>query len=142
MVKRCVAAGCSNTTKEGYSLFKFPRDPNLRRQWAKQICRTRAEWTPTESSVLCSTHFTEDCFELNTAIAATFGMKIKRRLKPDAIPTVFERPISGASESTASCGEPSRKRQAAGKSSMKAGLKKRSSAYEKRERLWVNIIVF
>ena len=34
------------------------------------------------------------------------------------------------------------KRQAAGKSSMKAGVKKRSSAYEKRERLRVNIIVF
>ena len=96
------------------------------------------EWTPTESSVLCSTHFTKDCFEPNTSIAATFGMKIK----PDAIPTIFERPISGASESTASCGEPSRKRQAAGESSMKAGVKKRSSAYEKRERLWVNIIVF
>ena len=27
------------------SLFKFPRDKNLRRQWTRQIERTRAKWT-------------------------------------------------------------------------------------------------
>ena len=35
MVNRCVAAGCSNTPSDRVSLFKFPRDGALRRQWEK-----------------------------------------------------------------------------------------------------------
>ena len=37
MVKRCVAAGCSNTHSDGVSLFHFPRDPSLRLQWTRQV---------------------------------------------------------------------------------------------------------
>ena len=53
--------------------------------------RTRAEWKVTEHSYLCSEHFTLDCFEADTAIAATFGIKKRKRLKPNAIPTIFVR---------------------------------------------------
>ena len=54
MLNRCVAAGCSNTARPGIALYKFPKDPVLRKQWERQVQRTRAKWTATESSVLCS----------------------------------------------------------------------------------------
>ena len=61
MVKRCIAAGCSNTYKQNVSLFIFPRDPTLRERWTRQVRRTRAGWSgPTATSYLCSNHFTED----------------------------------------------------------------------------------
>ncbi len=94
MVNRCVAAGCSNTPTERISLHKFPTDPKLREKWVKQVRRTRAQWTPTKHFVLCSEHFSEDSFEVDSAIAATFGISNKRRLKPDAVPTIFQRQSS------------------------------------------------
>uniref|UniRef100_A0A3B3VZZ0 THAP-type domain-containing protein n=1 Tax=Poecilia latipinna TaxID=48699 RepID=A0A3B3VZZ0_9TELE len=63
MPKRCVAAGCCNYPNEHISLFSFPKDEKLRDQWTQQVQRTRGSWLPTPSSVLCSEHFTADCFE-------------------------------------------------------------------------------
>ena len=40
MVSRCVAGGCSNTPSPGVSLYKFPKDPALQKQWEKQVQRT------------------------------------------------------------------------------------------------------
>ena len=38
----CIAAGCSNTSNiEGVSLFKFPKDESLKREWIEQVKRTR-----------------------------------------------------------------------------------------------------
>ena len=86
MGKRCIATGCSNTNSDGVSLFRFPRDPSLRKKWNKQVQRTRADWKDaTEYSVLCSDHFTSDSFEMDSFLAARFGMAKKKRLKPDAI---------------------------------------------------------
>jgi hypothetical protein len=42
--KKCIAAGCSNSHKDGISLFKFPSDNKLRKMWIKQVQRTRAKW--------------------------------------------------------------------------------------------------
>ena len=92
MVNRCVAAGCSNTPSDSVSLFRFPKDHIVRNQWEKQVQRTRAKWKATEHSFLCSEHFTDDSFEVDSAIASKFGMKIRKRLKPGAVPTVFHRP--------------------------------------------------
>ena len=86
MVNRCVAAGCFNTASDRISLFKFPKDPELRKQWEKQVHRTRAQWKATEHSHICSEHFISDAFELDSAIAATFGMKKRKTLKPGAVP--------------------------------------------------------
>ena len=85
------AAGCSNGSTHHISLFKFPRDPALRKEWIKQVQRTRASWNPTDNSSLCSEHFTADCFEADATLASTFGIRKRRRLKPGAIPTIFER---------------------------------------------------
>ena len=145
MVKRCVAAGCSNTYLKNVSLFNFPRDTSLRRRWTKQVQRTHGQWSgPTTNSTLCSDHFTEDCFETSTLLAPKLGIKIRKRLKPDAVPTIFPRPIQlsaatplsterTASVQTSSVDQPGNDVQPA--------AKKRRSAYEKRERARVSIKV-
>ena len=100
MPNRCVAAGCSNTARPGITLYKFPKDPVLRKQWERQVQRTRVKWTATESSVLCSKHFSVECFEESTALASQFGISYKRsrRLVRGAVPTIF---LSAAAVSTA-----------------------------------------
>jgi hypothetical protein len=70
MVKRCVVAGCSNTHADGVSLFKFPVDKLMRRKWIRQIQSTRAKWTATETSLICSQHFTENCFEQSSILSS------------------------------------------------------------------------
>ncbi|XP_018947770.1 si:dkey-228b2.6 [Cyprinus carpio] len=57
--------------------FKLPLKEEHRRLWIVNMGKD-AEWTPSESSSLCSAHFTPDCFESGSA-----------RLHSDAIPTVF-----------------------------------------------------
>ena len=139
MVKNCVAANCSNTYGQGVSLFKFPKDPELRQKWIKNIQRTRANWSgPGEHSVLCSQHFESSCFEVDSELAAQMGIQKRRRLKPDAVPTLFDRPaIQLPSQSQSEC-DPSgssRKRASAASSSLAgATTKKPRTAYEKRER--------
>ena len=94
MVKRCIAAGCSNTYKNNVSLFTFPRDHSLREQWTRQVRRTRAGWSgPTATSYLCSDHFTEDCFDESSLMAAKLGIQKRKTLKPDAVPTVFPKTV-------------------------------------------------
>ena len=92
MPKRCVAYSCGNINKDGVSLFTFPRDVSLKK-WADQVKRTRDKWSgPTQYSFLCSCHFTTECFEPDSAIAASVGLKRTVRLKPDAVPSIFKRP--------------------------------------------------
>ena len=89
MVKSCVAAGCTKTSNDGISFFKFPSNPVMRQRWTKEVQRTRDRWSgPSQRSVLC---FTADSFEPDSAIAPTMGITKRQRLKPDAVPTIFER---------------------------------------------------
>ena len=128
-MKRCVAAGCSNTYRDGVSLFLFPKDPQMRKKWADQVKRTRNKWDgPTDHSVLCSCHFEEHCFEADMKLAQSFGVegKKKPRLKPDAVPTLFQRPKRPTSVDAVT--EPSQP------------VKKRRVAFEKRERQRVSVV--
>ena len=99
----------------------------------KQVRRTRAQWTPTKNSVLCSEHFSEDSFEVDSAIAATFGIS-KRRLKPDAVPTIFQRQSSVGSGSEDQ--RVPRKRSA--DPLIATSSKRARGAVEKRERIRVS----
>uniref|UniRef100_A0A3P9JNS6 THAP-type domain-containing protein n=1 Tax=Oryzias latipes TaxID=8090 RepID=A0A3P9JNS6_ORYLA len=74
MPSRCVAAGCSNTSSESVSVYKFPKQETLLKQWTKQVQRTRANWVPTASSTLCSEHFEADCFEKTPQLMKDMGM--------------------------------------------------------------------
>ena len=39
MPRRCIAAGCSTSTGEGYSLHEFPRDDSTRAKWTRAVKR-------------------------------------------------------------------------------------------------------
>ncbi|KAF3847117.1 hypothetical protein F7725_020145 [Dissostichus mawsoni] len=94
MPSRCVAANCSNTNKDGVSLFKFSKELSLRSQWTAQVQRTRQGWSPSTSSVLCSAHFTESCFDNKPLLKESLGFNVQHKviLLPDAIPSLFKRP--------------------------------------------------
>ena len=89
MPNRCVAYGCSNTTNvEGITTYYFPKDISLKKKWIAQVKRTRDKWSgPTAHSVLCCNHFDQDCFEEGFEL----GIKKRRKLKENAIPTIFKR---------------------------------------------------
>ncbi len=93
MVRRCVAAFCDKTAKEGVSLFQFPKDPEGRRIWAEQVRRTRDRWEgPSDSSVLCNRHFKADCFEDRPGLYEQFDIGLRApKLKQNAVPTLFKR---------------------------------------------------
>lgn len=100
MGKFCVAGYCSNSSKDGVSLHRFPKTEPYRTLWTRAVRNTRKDWLrPTNYSFLCSAHFTDNCFlEFVGTKFQDFGLSPHklRRLKPDAVPTVF-----GVSESTA-----------------------------------------
>ena len=93
-------------------LFKFPSDGILRRKWEKQVQQTRAQWKATEHSFLCSDHFTEDCFEVDSALASQFGMKKRRWFKSGSVPTIFHRPSTAQVRGSEAEERSSRKRTA------------------------------
>ena len=90
MPNKCVAYGCSNSSKDdGISVFHFPKNE---KKWIMQVSKTRDKWKgPTASSVVCSDHFTQKSFEDD--LYQAFGIEKKRKLKPNAIPTIFKRSI-------------------------------------------------
>ena len=107
MPNRCVAAGCGNMPSDSVSLFRFPKDPHLCGVWTRQVQRTRANWKPSSASVLCSEHFSVDCFDDIPALKASlvFAVQRKRVLKSTAVPSIFKRsadvPEKKARKSTA-----------------------------------------
>ncbi|XP_075750782.1 THAP domain-containing protein 1-like [Rhipicephalus microplus] len=61
---------------------RFPRSqPHLYEQWVVNLKRDK--WKPSPGSRLCSSHFTEACFDRSGS---------RTRLKSDAIPTLFSFP--------------------------------------------------
>ena len=119
MPARCVAAFCSNTHKDGVSLFKFPKDPELHLKWVKQVRRTRDDWTPSPSSLLCSEHFELDCFDSVPAIKESLGFPVQHKcvLLPGAVPTVFHRVVRPYREREREILKPNKKKGGKGRRS-------------------------
>ncbi|KAM4592420.1 uncharacterized protein PAE49_012511 [Odontesthes bonariensis] len=94
--KRCVAWGCSNTcAMKGISTFLFPKDKAQSKAWSDGVKKIRADWMePTKYSVLCSEHFTRDCFEEGPLMRAALGIDTKRplQLKKGVVPSIFPKP--------------------------------------------------
>ncbi|CAB4011359.1 uncharacterized protein LOC110233295 isoform X1, partial [Paramuricea clavata] len=88
MPERCVVYGCNNTARseKGVSLYRIPYcDDNRqvakgrRKKWLDFIRRKRDQWTPSSGSVVCSKHFTEDCFEYGSHTVPLYKTpKLKR----------------------------------------------------------------
>ena len=111
MPRRCIAAGCNTTSGMGYSLHSFPKDETLRRKWISAVKRQRCNWDgPSSSSLLCSRHFKEDCFVTEgIRFRETLGVPAQKRLKIDAVPTVFAKStdhLDASSSSHTPCSRP------------------------------------
>lgn len=65
----------------GYSFYRFPQEEEQLQHWISSM-QTAAGWRPSESALLCSDHFTPDCFQ-------TSG-----RLNSYAVPSVFQPTVS------------------------------------------------
>ena len=103
MPRRCVAADCNTKSGMGYSLHGFPQDEVLRKKWVRAVKRQRSNWEgPSSSSQLCSKHFEDHCFVTEgVRYREAMGVPTVKRLKPDAVPTIFPRTIDHL-ESTSS----------------------------------------
>jgi len=126
----CAAFNCSNSSKSGVSFFFFTlKDEKRCKEWLRLM--KRKDFTPTAASKLCSAHFSPQCFEQNLALRATFGVQFKLkklRLKPDALPTIFNFERKTVEQVSVN-NEPSRKRS--------SNTECRRAAFEKRRKLEV-----
>ena len=81
---------CTNgQNTEGAFVHTFPlkgKDRIRHKDWVRFVRRHRPKWSSSNLSFLCSDHFDESCFTKNQEIDAKLGMK--RKLKPDAVPTI------------------------------------------------------
>ena len=95
MPRCCVATGCDTKSGMGYSLHGFPQDEVLRKKWVRAVKRQRSNWEgPSLSLQLCSKHFEDHCFVTEgVRYREAMGVPTVKRLKPDAVPTIFPRSI-------------------------------------------------
>ena len=56
MGKRCVAAGCSNTHRDGVSLHKFPKDASLRRSGSGKSSERERTGRNRANTASCAVH--------------------------------------------------------------------------------------
>ncbi|XP_071633680.1 uncharacterized protein [Temnothorax longispinosus] len=75
----CAAPFCNNSSRKGYIMKVFPRDPQRRALWERNV--PRENWTATNNSCLCEMHFAPEMWERRR--------DGKRKLKSEAIPTLF-----------------------------------------------------
>lgn len=61
-------------------IYGFAKNMIRREVWVSFV--NRKDWQPKNSSVICSKHFSDDCFDRTPQCVV--------RLKPDAIPTLYK----------------------------------------------------
>ena len=89
--KRCVAYGCSNTSKDGFNLFLFPSNAKINNLWIKEVQKMRTDFKqPSNYSCSCSAHFSRDMFDASCLLANEIGISKTMRLRADAIPTIVK----------------------------------------------------
>ena len=116
MPNKCVVVGCNTGHKKGKrkyqqenaddgvhsskkSMFHFPQnDEELKRKWIKFV--SRKEWTPSDSSVVCSDHF-----DSKYLICGDKRTHLDRELL-DPVPTIYPDgyiPVSSMLPSSSCC---------------------------------------
>ena len=85
----CCVPGCINHSSKtsNISYHRIPNDKALRKAWLARIRRDNLP--PLQNCYVCSEHFTDDCFESDLKAQLMPELKVKGRLKRDAIPSVF-----------------------------------------------------
>ena len=88
MVSSCSAINCTNRQDQNRPdrLFTIPKDRKLNKAWKDNI-RRAGELPKDNHIVLCSKHFTSDCFErdLKTEFLSNSTIHVFK-IKKDAIP--------------------------------------------------------
>ena len=89
----CIAVDCSNRSprdsKRGISFHRLPlKDKGLLSKWLAQI--KRENLPQMKHCHLCSEHFEPTCFENEYRLNILPDNLSRRRLKEDAVPTVFQ----------------------------------------------------
>ncbi|KAK9883054.1 hypothetical protein WA026_001262 [Henosepilachna vigintioctopunctata] len=98
MPGHCCVPGCNSNYKSylesgqpPISVFRFPRDENLMKQWLKSI--PRASFTPSRCAVVCAKHFPEDAIVRTDIYRLPDGtltnIPAKTKLNSNAVPTIF-----------------------------------------------------
>ena len=59
MPRRCVAALCDKSDSQ---LYVWRTDQGLAKLWTRFVRTKRDKWTPSATSVLCSSHLSEESF--------------------------------------------------------------------------------
>ncbi|XP_044184354.1 uncharacterized protein LOC122964679 [Acropora millepora] len=87
MVHCCVPECTNHSAKTKLvSYHKIPKDSKLKKTW---ISRLRRDNLPTlENCYVCSDHFQSECFQTDLREQLT-GERGRRRLKSDAVPSIF-----------------------------------------------------
>ncbi|XP_075559882.1 uncharacterized protein LOC142591439 [Dermacentor variabilis] len=90
--KLCVVSLCPSGESD-VPHHRFPRESSPRRQRWIDFVRASGrgdEWTPRESSRICSRHFAPSCYKRHPASLARLGLSTKwLYLEPGALPTVY-----------------------------------------------------
>ncbi|XP_031555107.1 uncharacterized protein LOC116292014, partial [Actinia tenebrosa] len=87
MVNCCVPECTNYSTKtKDVSYHKIPKDLQIQKAWISRL--RRANLPPLKNCYVCSEHFEDGCFE-SDLMEQLIGEKRKRRLKADAIPSIF-----------------------------------------------------
>lgn len=81
---------CNNTNATpGVSMYLFPTNEVSRNQWLNFVCRHRPDFRPTKTLVLCSVHFTPDCFTRRIdLIDSSEDVSKNRHLIKGSVPTI------------------------------------------------------
>ena len=87
----CCVPRCTNysakTSGKNISFHRIPTDKALQKSWIAKL--KRENLPPLKNCYVCSEHFTEECFQSNLKAVLLDKEKIPRRLKRDAVPSVF-----------------------------------------------------
>ena len=79
----CSAWGCSKRSgRDKVTFHRFPKDTEIRQKWINAV--NRENFNPSLNTALCSDHF-----EANSFVEELDKPLVRRRLYPEAIPTIF-----------------------------------------------------
>ena len=83
----CCAVDCTNGSGSGKTFHRFPRDSKLKQLWIARV--KRKNWSPTQTTVLCSDHFQRADYETDPELLKTLGVKRQLRLRDGVVPSLF-----------------------------------------------------
>ena len=91
----CCVPWCNNyyenTASEGVSYHQIPRDKKIGRIWKERFRRANLP----KAGAVCNKQFKAEDYESSYSLREQLtGQKVKRRLKKDAVPSIFDFPTS------------------------------------------------